>query len=179
MGDVIARVTIFAAVCCAVLATAATAATPPKPIPPVPVNPGGPSRPAQPPASAALSSTKAGAKPVELVLKLRYTMVCGQPGTGTAVVMLPAAANVPDTIPSSAVLVNGKPAPKVSISGHAVTVSLPLKRPGVTCMVVGPGTLTLTLTRAAGLGNPAAAGTYAIHIRRNARTFTTSVAISA
>ena len=106
-------------------------------------------------------------------------MICGQPGAGTAVVMLPAAANVPARIASSAVLVNGKPAAAVSVAGNNVTISLPLKRPGVSCMVVGPGTLTLTLTRAAGLGNPAAAGKYAIRIRRNTRTFATSVAISA
>ena len=181
-ADVNVRVARFAGVGCALLlgtATAAVAGTPPRPIQPVPIDPGGPNRPAQPPASAVLSSTKAGAKPVELVVKLRYTMVCGQPGAGTAVIALPAAVDVPAAITTSSVLVDGKPAQAVRVSGHDVTVSLPLKRPGVTCMIVGPGTLTLTLTRAAGLGNPAAAGTYTIHVRRNLRTFTTSVDISA
>jgi hypothetical protein len=174
------RVTRFAGVGCALLigtATAATAATPP--LPPGPIEPinGNGSTPA--PATAALSSTKAGAKPVELVVKLRYTMVCGQPGPGTAVIMLPAAADVPARIARSAALVNGKPAAAVSVAGNDVTISIPLKRPGVSCMIVGPGTLTLTLTRAAGIGNPEAAGTYTIRIRRKTRTFTTSVAISA
>jgi len=173
---VVGRVTILVGVCCVLLGTAAL---PPRPIQPIPVNPGGPNKPAVAPASARLSSRKAGAKPVELVVKLRYMMVCGQPGAGTAVITLPAAADVPGRIASSAVLVNGKPTPSVRVSGHDVTIAMPLKRHGVTCMVVGPGTLTLTLTRAADIGNPATAGTYTIRIRRDARTFTTSVAISA
>ncbi len=176
------RVARFAGVGCALLAATATAASavnppgPIRPIQPIPVNGDDPVLPS---ATAALSSRRAGAKPVELVIRLRYTMVCGQPGAGTAVIMLPTAADVPARIATSAVRVNGKAAPAVSVAGHDVTISLPLKRPGVTCMVVGPGTLTLTLTRAAGLGNPAAAGKYTIRIRRRTRTFTTSVAISA
>ena len=171
----IGRLTILVGVCCVLVATAAT---PPGPIQPVPVNPGGPNRPAQPPASASLSSTKAGAKPVELTLKVHYQMVCGQPGPGTVVVGLPLAMSVPRSIRSSAVLVNGKPALSVAVSGHDVTVTLP-KRKGVTCLVIGPGTLTLTLTRSAGIGNPASKGTYAVHVRHGSSSFTARVAISA
>lgn len=171
----VARVTIFVGVCCAVMATAAT---PPRPIQPIPVNPGGPNKPAPPAATAALSSTKAGARPVELTVKVRYEMVCGQPGPGTAVLTLPAAASVPDTIGPSAVLVNGKPATAVAVSGHTVSIALP-RRKGITCLVIGPGMLTLTLTKSAGLGNPAAKGTYTIRVRHNTLSFKASVVISA
>ena len=111
-------------------------------------------------------------------MKVHYDMTCGQPGLGKAVVTLPAAAFVPRSIGSAAVLVNGKPSPSVAVSGHDVSITMPLKRPGVSCMSIGPGTLTLTLTRAAGIGNPRAAGTYVIHVRRNALSFAASVSIS-
>jgi hypothetical protein len=161
-------------VAAAVAATSASAATPP--IKPIPVQPIGSNL---PPATATLSSAKVGAKPVALTVKLRYEMVCGQPGAGKATVSLPAAADVPGRIASSAVLVDGKPSPSVSVSGHDITIAMPLKRPGVTCMVVGPGTLTLTLTRASGLGNPKRPGFYAIRVLRNTTTFRASVKISA
>lgn len=166
------------ALAAAIAAASASAATPPKPIPiqPIPVNPGGPNRPAT---TATLSSAKAGAKPVALTLRVHYEMICGEPGAGRAVVSLPSASAVPRTIDGAAVLVNGKPAPSVTVSGHQVSIGMPPKRPGVTCMVVGPGTLTLTLTRAAGIGNPATAGTYTIRVQRNELAFTAKVAISA
>jgi hypothetical protein len=164
---------ICTAIVAATAATVASAATPP--IQPIPINPGGPNMPA---ATATLSDRKAGAKPVALTIRVHYEMVCGQPGLGTAIITIPAAATVPRSIPASAVLVNGKSAPAVEVDGHQVTVSMPVHR-GVTCLVVGPGTLTLLLTHDAGLGNPRAAGTYAIHIRRNRIAFTAKVAISA
>lgn len=132
-----------------------------------------------PAASAALSSAKAGARPVALTVKVHYEMVCGYPGRGRAVVTLPKAAFVPSRMSASSVLVNGKPAPSVEVTGHDVAVAMPPRPGGVSCLVVGPGTLTMTLTRAAGLGNPKASGTYVIRIRRDARSFRTSVEISA
>ena len=131
-----------------------------------------------PATTARLSSTKAGAKPVTLTLEVHYEMVCGQPGLGKAVVSLPAAAVVPAAIGTASVLVNGKPAPAVSTSGHSVSISLPLHH-GVTCMIVGPGTLTLTFMRSAGLGNPLKAGSYTIRVQRRTQTFRASVQISA
>jgi hypothetical protein len=132
-----------------------------------------------PPASASLSTVQAGAKPVALTLKLHYEMVCSQPGLGKAIVLLPKASFVPARIDSAAVLVNGKPAPAVSVSGHDVSITMPTRQSGVTCMIMGPGTLTLVLTRAAGIGNPAQAGTYTIYARRNTRSFQAEVHISA
>lgn len=132
-----------------------------------------------PAATASLAPATAGAEPVALTVKVHYEMVCGQPGLGTAVVTLPEAAAVPSTIDESAALVNGKPTPHISVSGHDVTITLPPRRPGVTCMVMGPGTLTLTLTRAARLANPKSPGTYTIRIRRGSRSFQARVHISA
>ncbi len=136
-----------------------------------------------PATTATLSSTKAAAKPVALTIKLHYEMQCGQPGPGKAVVTLPAAVTVPSTIDEPAVLVNGKAAPAVSVSGHEVSIAMPAKRTGVTCMIIGPGTLTLTLTRAAGLGNPRSAGTYTVHVHRSVlhttQSFQAAIHISA
>jgi hypothetical protein len=156
-------------------AAAFAAATASAAVKPIPVNPGGPDMPAT---TATLSSTRVGAKPVALTLKVHYEMVCGQPGLGKAIVSLPNAAVVPASIHTASVLVNGKPAPAVSTSGHDVSISLPVHR-GVTCMIMGPGTLTLTFMRSAGLGNPAKPGTYTIRVQRRAQTFRASVQISA
>jgi hypothetical protein len=156
----------------AATAAAATAANPG----PAPVNPGGPDMPAT---SVTLSTARAGAKPVALTLKVHYEMVCNQPGLGKALVQLPQASSVPAHIDSADVLVNGKPAPAVTVSGHDISITMPAKRSGVTCMVMGPGTLTLSLTRAAGLGNPAKAGAYTIRVRRNTQSFQAAVHISA
>jgi len=171
-----ARVAGVGCALAALIAAASASAAGPPPVQPIPVNPGGPNRPAT---TATLSSTKAGAKPVALTLKLHYEMICGEPGAGKAIVRLPSGSAVPSTIEEDAVLVNGKPAPAVSVSGRDVSISMPPKRPGVTCMVIGPGTLTLTLTRAAGIGNPTTAGTYTIRVLRNKLAFTAKVAISA
>jgi hypothetical protein len=159
----------------AATAAAASAANPPPPIQPIPVNPGGPNR---PPATATLSDSSAGAKPVRLVVRVSYPMVCGQPGRGKAIVTLPTEATVPSSIAATAVLVNGKTAPAVSVAGHDISIAMPTHK-GVTCMSIGPGTLTLTLTRLAGIGNPRAAGTYMVKVRRNTLAFAASVKISA
>jgi len=131
-----------------------------------------------PSVTATLSSPKAGAKPVALTLRMRLELVCGQPGPGDAVVTLPKAAAVPASIGDGAVLVNGKRATAVSVSGHNVSVALP-RRPGVTCLSITPGTLTLVFTTRAGLGNPQAPGTYTISVRRHALSLETTVEISA
>jgi hypothetical protein len=62
------------------------------------------------------------------------------------------------------------------VDGHVITIGLP-KPPQVTCTSIGPGTLTVTFTAAAGLGNPAAAGAYAVQARMAGRTFAARLAI--
>jgi hypothetical protein len=104
-------------------------------------------------------------------------MTCGQPGPGPVVVTLPAAMHVPRAIAAAAVLVQAKPARSVSVAGHAVTVALP-KPPQVTCMSIGPGVLRLAFTAAAGLRNPAAAGTYTVRARLPKGAFVARLSIA-
>jgi hypothetical protein len=177
---VIARVAMLAGLGCglAVIAAPAAGAMPaalPSPVMPVPVGPGQGSQTA---ASASLSTVRAGARPVALTLRLRYEMICGRPGAGAVVVVLPQAVSVPASIAPAAVLVNGHRTSRVRVSGHTVSIALPAKG-GITCHVVAPGVLELVFTRSARLGNPAASGTYAIHVRRNALRFVASVRIAA
>jgi len=116
-------------------------------------------------AAVQVSPAQAGARPVALTLRLGYEMQCGYPGPGPVVVQLPAAEMVPARIARTAVLVNGKSAPGVQVTGRAVMVALP-PRPQVMCDVIGPGTLTVVFTRAAGLGNPSRAGNYTVTATR-------------
>jgi hypothetical protein len=101
-----------------------------------------------------------------LTLKLHYEMTCGQPGPGPVFVYLPKKMGVPQR------LVGTKQAP-ATVSGHVVTVQLP-KPPAVTCMSIGPATLTLTLV---GVRNPATAGTYVVRARLHEHAFTAKLAI--
>jgi hypothetical protein len=160
-----ARAAFAAAVAAIVVPAAAVAAVPVGPTPGSSV-------------TATLSSPKAGARPVALTLRMRLQLVCGQPGPGNAVVTLPEAAAVPASIRGGAVLVNGNHATAVSVSGHNVSVALP-RRPGVTCLSIAPGTLTIVFTTRAGLGNPQAPGTYSVRVRRHALSLETTVEISA
>jgi hypothetical protein len=116
-------------------------------------------------ATASLSSARAGARPVALTLELEYDMQCGYPGPGPVVVGLPAAEHVPVALARSQVLVNGHPAASVQVSGHRVDVGL-APAPQVMCDVIGPGRLTIVFSSAAGLGNPARAGSYTIDVTR-------------
>jgi hypothetical protein len=59
------------------------------------------------------------------------------------------------------VLVDARPAVAAAIAGHTLRIGL-APPPQVMCDEIGPGELTIELTRAAGLGNPAVAGTYAV-----------------
>ena len=104
-----------------------------------------------------------------LTLKLHYEMTCGQPGAGPVFVHLPAKMAVPQTL-----VVHDGPRPvSATVSGHDVTVKLP-KPPGVTCMMIGPGTLTLYL---AGVRNPVTAGTYFVRARIREHAFTAQLAV--
>jgi hypothetical protein len=106
-----------------------------------------------------------------LTLKLHYEMTCGRPGAGPVTVQLPAKMQV---LPTLAVRIGNAPA-KATVSGNQVTVQLP--RPhGVTCMSIGPGTLTLNL---AGVRNPASAGTYFVRAHLRDMAFTAQLAVRA
>ena len=149
----------------------ALAALPPKPQLPVPL-------PLTGSATAVAAPATAGARPAVLTLKIRYEMQCGWPGAGPLVVSLPKAQHVPHTLAPRTVVVDGKPPASASLTGHVIVLGLP-PRHGITCMLIGPGTLTVVFTRAAGLGNPAAAGSYPIAVRIGAHAFTPHLAVTA
>ena len=122
-------------------------------------------------ASVAVSSPRAGARPVVVAVQLRYEMQCGWPGPGTVTIRFPAAMAVPDRILATDVLVDGKPATSVVGHGRQEVVGMP-PRHGILCDLMGPGLLRITFTRAARLGNPKAPGSYALHALRGAMGFT-------
>jgi hypothetical protein len=140
----------------AVLASGPAAAAPP-----VPVRPSAT-------VTAALSSARTAARPVQLALSFRTALVCGRP-LGPTTITFPAVVHVPAAIPPAAVLVDGRPAGRVTVAGPLVRVTS-LTPTGMMCHSVALGPMAITFTKAAGIGNPAHAGTFAIGVRRGHRT---------
>ncbi len=101
-------------------------------------------------------------------------MTCGQPGRGPVVVTLPTAVTRP--LQRTDVLVAGKAPPSLGFFGHTVTIGLP-KPPQIICQSIAQGTLRIRFTAAAGLANPARAGSYKVTARIGNRTFATRLAI--
>jgi hypothetical protein len=162
---------VSAAVLAAVAAGAAGANGAPGPIK-VPVT--GPG--AQPPTTAVLSSAAPGARPVVLTLKLHWEMQCGWPGAGSVSVTLPAAMKMASKLPAGAVRVDGRTA-RFTRKGRTVTVFLPARKPKVMCNSITTGTLTLELTKAAQLGNPASAGSYTVAARHAGHSYAAAVKV--
>jgi hypothetical protein len=104
-----------------------------------------------------------------LTLKLHFQMTCGRPGVGPVTIRLPGTMQVTRSL---AVRIGMAPAP-ATVSGNQVIVQLPTPH-GVTCMSIGPGTLTLYL---AGVRNPASAGTYFVRARLRTMAFTAQLAV--
>jgi hypothetical protein len=116
--------------------------------------------------AVSLSSHQPKARPVAVALTLHYEMQCGWPGPGSLTIRFPAAMAVPARIAPTSVLVDHKAPSAVTVSsGDTVTVALP-PRPQIMCDVIGPGTLTVSFSRAARLGNPKAAGSYLVRATR-------------
>lgn len=127
--------------------------------------------------SATLSSTHAGVRPVALTLALHMELQCGHLMGGTLAVRLPAQERVPAKVASGAVLIGGKPAGAATVAGHTLTVSVPLPH-AIMCDSIGPGTVTVVVTRTANLGNPKAAGKYPLVVLRGSQQFKTLLTIS-
>jgi hypothetical protein len=127
-------------------------------------------------ASLTVSNNRAGDRPVSMTLKLHYEMQCGSPGPGALVVTLPSSEQVPAHFSTSAALLDGKHV-AIRIASGKLRVSVP-PPPRVMCDVIGPGTLTLQLTKAANLGNPAQPGSYVVVARKSSRTFEATLHIT-
>lgn len=106
---------------------------------------------------------QSGARPAGLRLSLRTELQCGRLSGGPVIVVFPAAERMPASLQAGDVLVNGK-ALNASLSGHVASIALP-KTTGLTCDVIGPGTVSVVFTKAASLGNPLTPGTYHVSLR--------------
>jgi len=111
------------------------------------------------------------------VLSLRTELQCGRLIGGAIVVTLPRAMRVPAAIGATDVLVGARAARSVAVAGRIVTVGVPLPR-GMICNSIAPGAVMIVFSRAAGLGNPKAPGTYAVKLRRGSETFTAPLEVT-
>jgi hypothetical protein len=127
-------------------------------------------------ATASLSSSHAGVRPVALVVSLHTELQCGKLRARSLALTFPAAARLPRTIATSAIAVQGVRPSSVRIAGRTLSISMPPPA-GMTCMVIGPGTAKIVVLRAAHLGNPVAAGAYKLGVHYGTETLETTLAI--
>jgi hypothetical protein len=131
------------------------------------------------PATAALSSGKAGAKHVTLTVSLTTELQCGRlMDSRTLVLTLPAKARIARTVPVAAVTVAGTAVSAVSVAGHAVTISLAAPR-GVMCDSIRTGRAKIVLLPAANVVNPATAGTYSVRVLHGTQAYAAPLTIHA
>ena len=115
-------------------------------------------------ATVALSNNHAGARPVALTVSFRTELQCGRLQGRTVSLQLPQAERMPASVPASAVLIGTSTASRVAVSGRTLEIGLPVPH-GVTCEALAPGVVRIAVARAANLGNPAAAASYAVVVR--------------
>jgi hypothetical protein len=166
------RASAAAVAAAAVILVPAAGAEGPQPI--TPITPGGLGS-----ATAVAAPDGVAARPVELRLSLGVELQCGRLQGRSILVALPAAMRVEASIPRSAVLVNDRPVAAVSVTGHSVRLTTPAASGGVICDVMAPGKVSIVFTRAAGVGNPRAAGTYTVTLRAGRTTGSAHLSISA
>lgn len=127
-------------------------------------------------AATTLSSAHAGARPVALVVSLHTELQCGKLRGGSLALTFPAAARLPRTIAASAIAVQGVRPSSVRLVRRTLSITMP--RPaGMTCMVIGPGTAKILVSRAAQVGNPATAGAYKLGVHYGMQTLEATLTI--
>lgn len=107
-----------------------------------------------------------------LALKLHYEMQCGQPAPATVVVHLPTRMR---TTSALAVRVGTTPIADATVSAGKVTFHF-ARHPGMTCMVIGPGSVVVRLI---GVRNPSTPGTYTVRANVGTMSFSAPLAIRA
>ena len=127
-------------------------------------------------AAVSLSSAAAGARPVAVLVSLHTELQCGRLRGRSIDLVFPAAAKLPNTVSAGAVSVQGKRPAGVKVAGR--TLSIAMAPPtGVMCDVIAPGVAKILVTRAARVGNPSSAGTYAFSVRYGAATLPATLTI--
>jgi hypothetical protein len=114
---------------------------------------------------------------VRLLVTLRYDMQCNYPGAGPLVVTFPSAMKVPHRFAAGTVKLAGKQI-AATVNRRRVTVTVPPPS-GTLCSLRGPGSVTLTFTRAAKLANPARPGSFGFKATHDGHAFTAKLAIKA
>jgi hypothetical protein len=137
-----------------VLVPAAVAGEVPGPLPPIVAE--------QPMLDVRAVPAQAGARPVQLVFRLRGRLSC-TPATASVSVGLSSGVRVPATLLSSDVLVNGVPARTATVAGNVV--SLTTRPTARSCGPFAANAITVTFTNDARLGNPLAPGGYRVWMR--------------
>jgi hypothetical protein len=118
---------------------------------------------AAPAATVVDSSPFARTRPVALTYRMPAELQCGHLRASSVRLELPRAMSVPRIIVPRRIRVNGETARSVETSGHTIVIGI--RQPsGIQCDAISTGTLTVTITGGAGLGNPPAAGLYAFRI---------------
>jgi hypothetical protein len=114
---------------------------------------------------------------VRLLVTLRYDMQCNYPGAGSLVVTFPSAMKLPHRFAAGTIKLAGKPI-AATIAARRVAVTVPPPS-GTLCSLRGPGSVTLTFTRAAKLVNPARTGSFSFKANHDGHAFTAKLAIKA
>jgi hypothetical protein len=104
-------------------------------------------------------------------------MQCNYPGAGALVVTFPSAVKLPRRLAAGTVKLAGNPI-AATVDGRRVTVTVPPPT-GTLCSLRGPGSVTLSFTRAAKLANPARTGSFAFKVNHDGHAFTAKLAIKA
>jgi hypothetical protein len=105
---------------------------------------------------------QAGARPVQLMLRLRGRLSCTSPTVSLAV-GLSSSVRMPATLPAHDVVVDGVTARTAAIEGHVVALTA---RPRAkACGPFAGDTITVTFTDGARLGNPLTPGSYSVWMR--------------
>lgn len=128
-------------------------------------------------ATVALSSDRAGARPVTMTVKLGTELQCGRLAGRTLEIRLPSQARIPNSVPASAILVGSSHPTRVTVTGKTLSLGIGVPARQVICNVITPGVVKIVVGRGANLGNPARPGTYRLVFHRGTQVITASVSI--
>ena len=120
-------------------------------------------------ATASVTPSGAG-DATTLRVSLHTALQCGRLHRGRVILRLPPQMVVPA---APVVRLDHTVVPDVTVAGHTLTFAVPHSS-GMTCMVIAPGTATVTV---AGVRNPAA-GRYAVSATVAGRTLTAALTVS-